>query len=67
VQLVFSNLRVLSPTNKEVFMTGDNIPLVAEVTATEEPVSQVEFFYNGISIGATGSPYSVVWGNPGKG
>lgn len=64
LQLALSNLRLVSPVDGLEFVTGDNIPLLAEVTATEEPVRKVEFFHDGISLGCvTNSPYGLVWSN----
>jgi hypothetical protein len=64
LQLTLSNLRIASPANEAVFVSGTNISIVADVTATEQPVSRVEFFHDGISLGAvSSSPYGIVWTN----
>jgi len=64
LQLIISNLRIASPTNGELFVTGTNITLQAQPTATEQPVQQMEYFRNGVSLGiASASPYALAWTN----
>ena len=64
LQLSLSNLRIDTPVNGAVFVSGANIPIIADVTATEQPVSQVEFFQDGVSISIANSfPYTATWTN----
>jgi hypothetical protein len=63
-QLVLSDLRIASPSDLSIFTAGVNLPIAAAVTAVEEPVGEVEFFENGISLGiVTNAPYTLLWTN----
>jgi len=64
LQLVLSGLRLVSPADGAHFVTGSTIPLVADVTAAEQPVRRVEFFRNDVSLGiVTNPPHTLAWTN----
>jgi hypothetical protein len=64
LQLVLSNLRIINPTNGETFVSGTNITIQAEPTATEQPVAQIEYFQGGVSLGVVSAPpYAFTWTN----
>jgi hypothetical protein len=64
LQLVLANLRIVNPTNMEWFVTGTNITIQAQPTATEQPVQKIEFFRDGTSLGiASAPPYTIAWTN----
>ena len=64
MQLVLSNLRLISPADGSVFVTGSNLTLVVQATPTEQTTRQVEFFHDGVSLGVvTKAPYTFTWTN----
>ncbi len=64
-QLILSNFKIANPADGSSFIVGANVPIGTIVTATEQPVSQVEFFENGTSLDVVYSPpYSMIWSNP---
>lgn len=64
LELVVSNLRITDPTNGAVIVAGNNIPVVAAVGSTEQPVNQIEFYGDGNLLGTVSKPpYTVSWTN----
>lgn len=53
---------ITAPANNATFGTPLNLTITADANDAEGPVSQVEFFRNGISLGTdNSSPFSVTW------
>jgi hypothetical protein len=64
LQLILSNLRIVNPTNGELFVTGTNITIQAQPTATEQPVQKIEYFQDGSPLGSVSAPpYTFTWTN----
>ena len=55
-------VRLSAPTNGARFLAPASVTLTAAVTETNGPVTQVEFFAGGNSVGLlTGAPWSFTW------
>ncbi|MSU62969.1 MAG: hypothetical protein EXS31_11350 [Pedosphaera sp.] len=61
-------VRIAAPENDDVFPTGSDIFVKAEVTPSTASVTKMEFFANGQPIGsATQIPFAMTWTNVPKG
>lgn len=58
------SVAVTAPIEGTIFTSGANVTLNADANDTDGSVTQVEFFYNEVSLGVdTTAPYSVTWNN----
>src|SRR5690606_32969221 len=56
---------ITNPSNGATFTEGTSISIVASASDSDGPVSQVEFFANGNSLGVDlTSPYAINWTVP---
>ena len=56
------NVSLISPPNNATFAAPASVTLTANATDAEGPVSQVEFFQNGSSLGVdTSNPFTTNW------
>lgn len=64
LQLSFSTIRIVSPTNGAVLLGNTSIQLAVETTTNDLPFNRVDYFANGVFIGsARNPPYSLIWSN----
>jgi hypothetical protein len=65
LNLVFSSVRLTSPTNEAVLHAPSELLLTATSTVWDGPVDQMDFLADGQVIGsATSVPYTLTWTNP---
>ena len=64
LNLILSTLRVVNPKNGANFIKGHDIAMMAEATANDGLLRQVQFFADDVLIGTVNrSPYTTVWRN----
>lgn len=62
------SISIVLPANNDQFTIGDQVTIASIATDSDGVVEQVEFFANGISLGAdTTEPFELLWANAGEG
>jgi formylglycine-generating enzyme required for sulfatase activity len=62
VPLTLISVSITSPTNKSVFVAGDDITINATASDTNGTIARVEFYQGATQLGQdTTSPYSLTW------